>query len=569
MAESKKKSTARTEDSPPPTEEPKPASPLGTLLTREELDSLSTLQIIDLIAGKLPPRHTSIMDLIYLRDRIEQLEEMTEQARDAIEKLDAIVEKLRSPAFRVGTFLAPVDHDKAHVCLGGTDYVCRVDPKIPLISLQIGQRVLCNEAFAVVQGLGFDRNGPIVRIDELLADGRLRIGQESGLSPLVLLRSALLSKEKLKAGMEVRLDANQRVALEVIGVGKRIERSLETVTELPWENIGGQDAAVQAIRDTIELPFLHRDLFKRFDHHVPKGFLLHGPPGCGKTLLGKATAYNLRQQIKTQTGVDHPEFFLHVKGPEILNMWVGESERQVRDLFAQCRERASDGALAFLFIDEAESILGTRRAGRYNSILSTVVPMFCTEMDGIEPLSNVVVILASNRADLIDPAILRPGRIDRKIKVNRPDQSGAQRIYEIYLKDSLPLAEPKEVLAKAVSEAHYAHSTDNQFLEIVYRSGKKDFLYRGDLASGAIIAAVVERAKSLAIKRSIDTKVETHLTREDLLTSLRLEYAENDLFPPTDITEDWLKLTDFDPENVIKLGPVRMRKEESLGKGII
>ena len=569
MAESKKKSTARTEDSPPPSEEPKPASPLGTLLTREELDSLSTLQIIDLIAGKLPPRHTSIMDLIYLRDRIEQLEEMTEQARDAIEKLDAIVEKLRSPAFRVGTFLAPVDHDKAHVCLGGTDYVCRVDPKIPLISLQIGQRVLCNEAFAVVQGLGFDRNGPIVRIDELLADGRLRIGQESGLSPLVLLRSALLSKEKLKAGMEVRLDANQRVALEVIGVGKRIERSLETVTELPWENIGGQDAAVQAIRDTIELPFLHRDLFKRFDHHVPKGFLLHGPPGCGKTLLGKATAYNLRQQIKTQTGVDHPEFFLHVKGPEILNMWVGESERQVRDLFAQCRERASDGALAFLFIDEAESILGTRRAGRYNSILSTVVPMFCTEMDGIEPLSNVVVILASNRADLIDPAILRPGRIDRKIKVNRPDQSGAQRIYEIYLKDSLPLAEPKEVLAKAVSEAHYAHSTDNQFLEIVYRSGKKDFLYRGDLASGAIIAAVVERAKSLAIKRSIDTKVETHLTREDLLTSLRLEYAENDLFPPTDITEDWLKLTDFDPENVIKLGPVRMRKEDSLGKGII
>ena len=569
MAESKKKSAARPGDSPPPPEEPKPASPLGNLLSREELDSLSTLQIIDLIAGKLPPRHTSIMDLIYLRDRIEQLEEMTEQARDAIEKLDAIVEKLRSPAFRVGTFLTPVDHDKAHVCLGGTDYVCRVDPKIPLISLQIGQRVLCNEAFAVVQGLGFDRNGPIVRIDELLSDGRLRIGQESGMSPLVLLRSALLSKEKLKAGMEVRLDANQRVALEVIGVGKRIERSLETVTELPWENIGGQDAAVQAIRDTIELPFLHRDLFKRFDHHVPKGFLLHGPPGCGKTLLGKATAYNLRQQIKTQTGVDHPEFFLHVKGPEILNMWVGESERQVRDLFAQCRERASDGALAFLFIDEAESILGTRRAGRYNSILSTVVPMFCTEMDGIEPLSNVVVILASNRADLIDPAILRPGRIDRKIKVNRPDQSGAQRIYEIYLKDSLPLAEPKEILAKAVAQAHYAHSTDNQFLEIVYRSGKKDFLYRGDLASGAIIAAVVERAKSLAIKRSIETKVETHLTREDLLTSLRLEYAENDLFPPTDITEDWLKLTDFDPENVIKLGPVRARKEESLGKGII
>jgi proteasome-associated ATPase len=357
--------------------------------------------------------------------------------------------------------------------------------------------------------------------------------------------------------------------LEVIGVGKRIERSLETVNEIPWSSIGGQDEAVQSIRDTIELPFLHKALFKKFEHNVPKGFLLHGPPGCGKTLLGKATAFNLRQQIKAETGVDRPEFFLHVKGPEILNMWVGESERQVRDLFAQCRERAADGHLAFLFIDEAESILGTRRAGRYSSILSTVVPMFCTEMDGIEPLTNVVVIIASNRADLIDPAILRPGRIDRKIKVNRPNKEGAQKIYEIYLKDTLPLAESREELAKVITEAHYGHTADNQFLEIVYRSGRKDFLYRGDLASGAIIAAIVERAKSLAIKRAIETKEDTKITREDLIIAMKKEYSENDLFPPTDITEDWLKLTDFDPDNVIRLGPIRPRKKDELGTGII
>src|SRR5258708_22646106 len=255
------------------------------------------------------------MDLIYLRDRIDAMEEMNDQARQALEKLDEIVEKLRSPAFRIGTFLMPVENDKAHVCIGGADTVSRVDPKIPLISMQMGDCVMCNEAFAVVQGLVFDKNGPIVRIDELLSDGRLRIGHEAGLMSLVLLRSALLVKEKLKPGMEVRLDVNQRVALEVIGMGKRIERSLETVTELPWSAIGGQAEAVQAIRDTIELPFLHRDLFKRFEHNVPKGFLLHGPPGCGKTLLGNATAYNLRQQIKSQTGVDHPAFFLHVKGP--------------------------------------------------------------------------------------------------------------------------------------------------------------------------------------------------------------------------------------------------------------
>jgi proteasome-associated ATPase len=570
MAESKKKSAGSGSSAKShPQITPPPPAPEDEVLAREQMEALSLLQLIDLIVAKLPPRHPALMDMVYLRDRAVEVEEINDQARQTIEKLDAVVEKLRSPAFRVGTLLMPVEPDKAHVCVSGTDYVCRIDPQLPLASLQVGQRVLLNEAVAVVQGLGFDRHGPIVRVDELLSGGRLRIGQESGLIASVLLRSALLAKEKIKPGMEVRLDANQRAALEVIGVGKRIERALETVTALPWSSIGGQDEAVQGIRDTIELPFLHRGLFKRFEHTVPKGFLLHGPPGCGKTLLGKATAYNLRQQILTETGVDHPEFFLHVKGPEILNMWVGESERQVRDLFAQCRERAAEGSLAFLFIDEAESILGTRRAGRYSSILSTLVPMFCSEMDGLEPLQNVVVILASNRADLIDPAILRPGRIDRKIKVNRPTQEGAQRIYEIYLRETLPLAEPKEVMAQAITETHYAKTVENQFLEITYRSGKKDFLYRGDLASGAIIAAIVERAKSVAIKRSIQIKEETHLTREDLALALQKEYTENDLFPPTDITEDWLKLTDFDPDNVIKLAPIRPRKKDWLGSGIV
>jgi proteasome-associated ATPase len=562
MAESKKKGGSQAPQKPSP-EGYQGVSPLNDLLSRDELDRLSTLQLIDLIASKLPQRHSSLLDLVYLRERISSMEELNFQAQQAIEKLDQIVEKLRSPAFRVGTYLAGVEPDKAHVCVGGTDYVCRIDPQIPLSSLQIGQRVLLNEAFAVVQGLGFDRNGPIVRVDEMLSDGRLRIGQESGLSSLVIIRSSLLSKEKLKPGMDIRLDVNQRAALEVIGIGKRIERSLENVSTIPWSSIGGQDDAVQAIRDTIEMPFVHSALFKRFEYNIPKGFLLYGPPGCGKTLLGKATAYNLRQQIKDKTGVDHPEFFLHVKGPEILNMWVGESERQVRDLFAQCRERANDGALAFLFIDEAESLLGTRRAGRYYNMSSTLVPMFCTEMDGLDPLQNVVVILASNRADLIDPAILRPGRIDRKIRVKRPTEEGAKKIYEIYLKETLPLAEPRADLAETVTKAQYAHAAENAFLEVIYRSGKKDVLYRGDLASGAIIAAVVERAKSLAIKRSIDTAQETQITRDDLLNALHQEYSENDLFPSTDVTEDWLKLTDFDPDNVIRLGPVRPRKQDA------
>jgi proteasome-associated ATPase len=353
-------------------------------------------------------------------------------------------------------------------------------------------------------------------------------------------------------------------------MGKRLDRTLTTVEALPWSSIGGQSEAVKMIRESIEWPLLHADLFRRFKHSVPKGFLLHGPPGCGKTLLGKATAHNLRVHLREATGIDRAEFFLSVKGPELLNMWVGESERQVRDLFVQCREKAAEGHLAFLFIDEAESILGTRRAFRGGTnILSTVVPMFCAEMDGLEPLQNVVIILASNRADLIDPAILRPGRIDRKVRVRRPDATAAREIYGIYLTEDLPLAEPRDALIDVISAAHYAKTEENRFLEVTYRSGRREQLHRGDLASGAIIAAIVERAKELAIGRSIELKQDSPITRKDLLEAFDNEYRENDLFPPTDITEDWLKLTDFDPDNVVRLAPYRAAPKESRVAGAV
>jgi len=493
-----------------------------------------------------------------LRNRIVEMEELQDQARTALEKLSDAVEKLRAPALRLGTLLQTLANGRVLVCVNGTEYVCNLDPNVPEPSLETGTRVLLNEAFAVTDVFGFEKNGPVVRISELLNDGRLRVGNETGISDAVVVRSSLLLKDKLKVGLDVRLDSQQRVAVEVIGSSKRLDRTFTRVEPIPWSAIGGQQEAVQGIRDSIELPFLHAALFRRFHHPVPKGFLLYGPPGCGKTLLGKATAHNLRLQILQETGEDRPEYFLSVKGPEILNMWLGESERQVRDLFVQCREKAAEGHLAFLFIDEAESILGTRHAMRAGTnILSTLVPMFCSEMDGLEPLQNVVVILASNRADLIDPAILRPGRIDRKIRVRRPDKTAAREIYSIYLADDLPLAEPRQQLIDAIVEAHYAHADDNRFLDITFRSGRHDYLYRGDLASGAIIAAIVERAKESAIKRSISLRSEAPITRQDLIDALVKEYRENELFPPSDITEDWLKLTDFDPSNVVRLSPYR------------
>jgi proteasome-associated ATPase len=504
-----------------------------------------------------------------LRQRIVEMEEMQDEARIAVEKLSDAVEKLRAPALRLGTLLQKLPNTRALVCVNGTEYVCNLDPSLPEVSLETGTRVLLNEAFAVTDVFGFEKNGPVVRITELLPDGRLRVGNETGISDAIVVRSTLLTKEKLKVGLDIRLDSQQRVAVEVIGSAKRLDRTFTRVEAIPWSAIGGQQEAVQGIRDSIELPFLHAALFRRFNHPVPKGFLLYGPPGCGKTLLGKATAHNLRLQIRNETGEDRPEFFLSLKGPEILNMWLGESERQVRDLFAQCREKAAEGHLAFLFIDEAESILGTRHAARIGTnILSTLVPMFCTEMDGLEPLQNVVVILASNRADLIDPAILRPGRIDRKIRVRRPDQLAAREIYRIYLTEDLPLAEPREKLVESIAQAHYAHTDDNRFLDITFRSGRHDYLYRGDLASGAIIAAIVERAKESAIKRSIEQKSESPLTEQDLLTALTKEYRENDLFPPSDITEDWLKLTDFEPGNVVRLSPYRSNEQTEGGTSV-
>ncbi|HEV7867534.1 MAG TPA: AAA family ATPase [Chthoniobacteraceae bacterium] len=534
-------------------------------------ESLTPVERLERLIASLPPGDLVRRELLDLRADVAEREDMISDARQALEKYEQVVKKLSSPANRIGTFLSAANRETAQIVVGGADYFCNCDPRVELSSLRRGTRVLVNEAYVIVGNLGYDRSGPVVKITEVLGPDRLRVGSEHGVQSLVLERSDLLLKEKLKAGDEVRVDANYKIALEVLARPQSDEYFLDTVPELPWEKVGGQQEALAAIRDAIELPLLHPELFAKFQHATPKGFLLHGPPGCGKTLIGKATAYNLTQQLQQQTGEEMREYFMHIKGPEILNMWVGESERMVREIFATAREKRREGFLPFLFIDEAESILGTRRASRFSNILSTLVPMFCTEMDGIESLSEVVIILASNRADLIDPAILRPGRIDRRIKVARPTREGAREIYRIYLTENLPYdpALVQEVggvsaaittLVDKLIDLQFTPREENKFLSITLRSGKKDVLYRGDLVSGALIASIVERAKGLAIKRAIATGQEEGISESDLRLSLDAEYAENDIFPPSDITEDWLQLIDYDSENVVKVSPARPLK---------
>src|SRR6201981_2994065 len=530
------------------------------------------LDSLDRVISSLPPGDPMRRELLNLRPEVADHEQTIAEARHVIEKLEEVIKKGTSPANRIGTFLGATSKETAHIVVGGADYYCNVDPRIPLAKLKKGTRVLVNEAFVIVGDLGFETAGPVTKITEVLGKDRLRVGSEHGLQSMVLQRSADLAHATLKSGDEVRVDSNYRMALEMLSSTKSQEHYLDTVPELPWEKVGGQEAALQAIKDAIELPLLHADLFQKFQHATPKGFLLYGPPGCGKTLIGKATAYNLTKQLREKAGTEMREYFMHVKGPEILNMWVGESERMVREIFATAREKKREGYMPFLFVDEAESILGTRRASRHSNILSTLVPMFCSEMDGIDSLNDVVIILASNRADLIDPAILRPGRIDRKIKVDRPDKEGTREIYRIYLTDSLPydgvlakeadgLGASVERLIERFSDWQFTRRDENKFLEVTLRSGRKETLYRGDLISGAIIASIVERAKAIAIKRAIATQQEQGIRETDLQLAFNAEYMENDIFPTTDITEDWLKLIDYDPENVVKISPIRPTTE--------
>jgi proteasome-associated ATPase len=562
----------------------------------EEAGSGYTLQLIHHIITETPVDDRRRRWLLELRRSIlsdegefrERIHAIQQEALRIHAEMEAQIEKLTSPANRIGTLLGLPKEDIARVIIGGSEYYANLDTKLDPKVLKKGFSVLLNDAYVVVGDLGYNDAGPIAKIADVMPDGRLRIGQEPNAQSTILERSTDLADTKLKPGDEVRIDSNFRVALEHLAAKETDAYALEAVPNIPWSKVGGLDETIQRIKDTIELPILHPRLFERFQYNAPKGFLLHGPPGCGKTLIGKATAYNLTQRLQKESGEDIEGCFLHIKGPEILNMWLGESERKVREIFQIAREKREEGKLAFVFIDEAESILGTRRALRSHSISNTLVPMFCAEMDGIESLQDVVIILATNRPDLIDPAILRPGRIDRKIKVTRPNTDAAKDIFRIYLTPELPIdseallagesthvddetAPPElipaekaveDLIAQVVDEM-FRESEENRFLEVALRSGRRDILYRGHLCSGAIIESIVQRAKETALKRAIQNpEKESGISRADLLGALAAEYRESEIFPPTEATEDWLKLLDYDPANVVKVTPIKLEKQD-------
>jgi proteasome-associated ATPase len=543
------------------------------------------LELIDECLAAFPdddPRQK----LVYKLRHLLLSQSVAHQQREAeFKKLNDVVAKLTAPANRVGMLLDVPGEGLARIVVGGAEYYTSIDPRVPAEDLKTGTQILVNEAFALIRTLGYDRSGPVLKVAESLPDGRVRFEQDMGRQAMILPRSSDLAGVELKPGDEIRIDPTHRIAIEKCEDPKARTHLLDEVPGVTWEQIGGQKGAIDAIRKAIEYPLLHGDTFKRYQFTQPKGFLLYGPPGCGKTLIGQAAAASLSKLIGQEAGAAHGTgdaagrrpistgVFLHVKGPEILNMWLGESERIVRDLFAQARAKREEGALPFIFIDEAESILGTRRSMRSFNINNTLVPMFCAEMDGIESLHDVVIILASNRPDLIDPAVLRPGRIDRKIKVARPDREGAADVLKVYLTHDLPYdpsvrmaqggdqeAVRRELVEQVVARL-FSRNEANRLLAVRLRNGHTKVLYRGDMVSGAILAAIVRRAKEKAIERTFQDPSDPGIKADDLFDAINDEYREGEVLPPDDAAEEWLKLLDHHPEQVVGISSFRRGRQ--------
>jgi proteasome-associated ATPase len=535
--------------------------------------TIRALAVTDELLSLTSPSDQKYQYLLLLRHQLEVDERQMQEAQKVIAEYDEAYNKLTAPANRIATFMGEIDgEDTVQIALGDGEFIANVDPKLDREKpLEVGDRVRVNDAYAVLAGMGPHPSGPIVKIAEVLADGRLRVSMDSqGMNSRVVARASQLSSAVLKAGDEVRMEPSFKLALEHFAAKENREYFLETVTEIPWENVGGQDEVISVIRDAIELPLVYPELYEKFGKRPMKGILLYGPPGCGKTLIGKATAYNLTREYNERTGKNVSEYFMYINGPKILNMWLGESERQVRDIFATAREKAKEGYLVFIFIDEAESILRTRNSGRFTNISNTVVPQFCAEMDGLVSSENVVVMLTSNRPDYIDPAILRPERIDRRVRVKRPDRKASRDILGIYLNENVPLdameiekhGGDRKAAAQALVDGTIAYlwrkNGETEFLDVFQRNGSTERLYWKDLVSGALLSSLVERAKDFAIKRAIETKNPNEgITQDDLNRAVAMEYKENEIFPKSDAVEDWLMLLDQAPENVADVKPIR------------
>jgi proteasome-associated ATPase len=509
----------------------------------------------------------------------EKLVAALKSEREKIEALKEEVEKLTQPPATFGVFMEAIDDATVDVFTAGRKMRVNIDPVIEKKRLRKGVEVILNEALNVVEVLEQDTQGEVVTVKEHLADDRVIVigrGDESHVATL----SEELRGSTIRVGDALLFDTRSGYVLEKLPKQEIEELVLEEIPDISYDDIGGLERQIEEIRDAVELPFLYAELFAEHQLKPPKGVLLYGPPGCGKTLIAKAVAKSLAQQVREKTGrEDAHSYFLNVKGPELLNKYVGETERQIRLIFQRAKEKSDEGFPVIVFFDEMDSLFRTRGSGISSDVENTIVPQLLSEIDGVETLKNVIVIGASNREDMIDPAILRPGRLDVKIKIERPDAAQAKDIMSKYLNQAVPI-HPDELSASAgetgratgrmvdrTVEAMYEPAEANRFLEVTYQSGDKEVLYFKDFNSGAMIENIVRRAKKEAIKRFLQSG-EKGIKTDDLVRAIRDEFKENEDLPNTTNPDDWARISGKKGERIVYVRTLLGEGEEASGRQV-
>ncbi len=526
--------------------------------TREIQKLRSELESLELERQRY---HESRHTLDLTQQKNERLVSSLQEAKTQIEALRKEVEKLTAPPSTFAVFYSTNSDGTINVSLGGRKLRVNLHPSIAIDSLKQGQEVILNEGLNVIESRGYDPQGKIVHLKHLLDDGRAVVSSHLDDEQVVEISDAL-KQEHLSVGDHLLLESRSGYLTEKLPKGEMEELVIEEIPDINYDHIGGLEKELEQIKDAVELPFLHPELFAEHQLSPPKGILLYGPPGCGKTLIAKAVANSIAKKLGHLKGKELRSYFLHIKGPELLNKYVGESERQIREVFAKAKEKASHGHPVIVFFDEMDALFRTRGTGISSDIESTIVPQFLSEIDGVESLRDVIVIGASNRQDLIDPAVLRPGRLDIKIKIPRPDAHAAKEILGKYLVVDLPFSESAmaeqsqdrtayaQHLIDITVEAMYAKTEENRFLEVTYENGEKDTVYFKDFSSGALLESVVSRAKKFSIKRTI-AGGEKGLTSEDFLKAIREEFKEQEDLPNTTHPDDWAKIAGKKGEKIV------------------
>src|SRR2546422_2814020 len=508
-----------------------------------------------------PPDYVRSLELADAMGQNEKLRQALAEAREYITALREEVDKLTAPPATYAIYLSTNDDGTVNVLTQGRKAKVNAHPSIVVPSLRPGQELILNEGLNVIAVAGYEVQGEVVIVKEQL-DGERAIVTLRADEDKVGIIADPLRATRLKIGDHILMDARSGYLLERLPKSEVEDLSLEEVPDIGYDDIGGLGAQIETIKDAVELPYLYAEYYKEHQLSPPKGVLLYGPPGCGKTMIAKAVANNLAEKISEKRGEKIQGYFLNIKGPELLSKYVGETERKIREIFVKAKEKANEDVPVVVFFDEMDALFRTRGTGISSDMETTIVPQLLTEIDGVEGLKNVVVIGASNRQDLIDPAILRPGRLDVKIKIERPDKAAAMDVFDKYLTAELPIHEAEirrhegdtqaavDGMIAAAVEAMYSLDEKNRFLEVTYASGDKEVLYFKDFVSGAMIESVVRRAKKLALKRYIQ-RSEKGITSDDLLNAVREEFKENEDLPNTTNPDDWAKIAGKKGERIV------------------